>query len=147
MNIIITGTGRGIGRELVKLFNKKNGNHILALSQNMEKLEHLQHFCKEQNPKNKFDFIPCDLANLPENMTEKVQNIMKHTDILINNAGLLINKPFRELSHSEIAHIFKVNVIGVAELIKYLLPLLENSKKPHVVNIGSMGGFQGSSKF
>jgi len=42
---------------------------------------------------------------------------------------------------------FEINVFAPITLIQTLLPLLQKGKQPHVVNIGSMGGFQGSTKF
>jgi NAD(P)-dependent dehydrogenase (short-subunit alcohol dehydrogenase family) len=68
-------------------------------------------------------------------------------DVLLNNAGMLLNKPFRELTANDWERTFATNVFGVVELVRMLLPYLEKSKYAHIVNIGSMGGFQGSSKF
>jgi len=119
----------------------------LAISQNQERLKELQTLCKNQNPEGKVDILSADLANLSEDFFNKIKDIMPYADILINNAGALINKPFTEISLSEINYLFNVNVIGVINLIKQLIPLLEKSQKPHVLNISSMGGFQGSSKF
>jgi short-subunit dehydrogenase len=70
-----------------------------------------------------------------------------HIDILINNAGDLINKPFRDTSLEEIERIFRINVFAPSLLIRELLPLMGKQDTTHVVNIGSMGGYQGSVKF
>ena len=67
-------------------------------------------------------------------------------DILINNAGLLIKLPFEQLSHHDIARTYQVNVIGVMETVQSAIPYL-NTLGSHIVNISSMGGFQGSAKF
>ena len=72
---------------------------------------------------------------------------IRHIDILINNAGLLINKPFSDTSLEEVNRIFGVNCFAPAMLIHQLMPLMGNSGTTHVVNISSMGGFQGSQKF
>ena len=66
-------------------------------------------------------------------------------DILINNAGKLINKPFTALTTEDFLEVYKVNVFGVAELTKNMIPFLQ--KGSHVVTISSMGGIQGSMKF
>ncbi|MGB5693734.1 MAG: SDR family oxidoreductase, partial [Flavobacteriaceae bacterium] len=66
-------------------------------------------------------------------------------DILINNAGSLVNKPFMETSIEEFVGVFQVNVFGVAGLIQTIVPYM--GKSGHVVNISSMGGIQGSAKF
>jgi NAD(P)-dependent dehydrogenase (short-subunit alcohol dehydrogenase family) len=64
---------------------------------------------------------------------------------LIHNAGSLINKSFAETTDEEFESVYRVNVFSVASLTRYLLPII--NPKGHVVNISSMGGIQGSSKF
>lgn len=66
-------------------------------------------------------------------------------DAIINNAGLLINKPFKETSITEIEQLMAVNFVSPSRLIQSLLPLLKPGS--HIMNIGSMGGIQGSVKF
>jgi NAD(P)-dependent dehydrogenase (short-subunit alcohol dehydrogenase family) len=67
-------------------------------------------------------------------------------DVLIENAGYLVNKPFSEINHDDFSTSYQINVIGVMESIQSLLPKL-NPACSHIVNISSMGGFQGSMKF
>lgn len=137
-NIIITGTSRGIGFELAQLFAKNNYN-VLALSRNTKPLENL-------NLKN-ITTISVDLSN--ENDLKKVTDFVsknwKQVDILINNAGKLINKSFENLTSEDFLEVYKVNVFAVAELTRLLIPFL--GKGSHVVNISSIGGIQGSMKF
>ena len=137
-NIIITGTSRGIGFELAQLFAKNNFN-VLALSRNTKPLENL-------NLKN-ISTISVDLSD--ENDLKKVTGFVnknwKQVDILINNAGKLINKPFGNLTSEDFLEVYKVNVFAVAELTRVLIPYL--IKGSHVVNISSIGGIQGSMKF
>lgn len=137
-NVVITGTSRGIGFELAQLF-AKNNFQVLALSRNAVPLENL----KLKN----ITAISVDLSS--ENDLEKVTNFVnkkwKQVDILINNAGKLINKPFDNLTSSDFLEVYKVNVFAVAELTRLLIPYLK--KGSHVVNISSIGGIQGSVKF
>ncbi len=137
-NIIITGTSRGIGFELAKQFANANYN-VLSLSRNTKPLEDFNH-------KN-ITVLSVDLSK--ENDIKKAVNFVKlnwkKVDVLINNAGKLINKPFVELTSDDFLEVYKVNVFAVAELTKNLIPFL--SKGSHVVTISSMGGIQGSLKF
>lgn len=137
-NIIITGTSRGIGFELLHLFAKK-GHRVLALSRNDKSVKNL-HF-------DNIDSIPFDLCNLDDYL--KVENFIKtefkHVDILINNAGTLLNKPFAETTMGDFEQVYKTNVFGVAELTRRMLPFMK--KDGHVVTVSSMGGVQGSVKF
>ncbi|SHI87946.1 Short-chain dehydrogenase [Arenibacter nanhaiticus] len=137
-NIIITGSSRGIGFEMAKLFADK-GHKVLALSRNDAPIAALNH-------KNIFSFpfdlsMPSDYARLDAFLAENWRQV----DVLINNAGKLLNKPFLESSMEEFEAVYKVNVFGVAELTKKIIPLMP--KTGHVVTISSMGGVQGSMKF
>ena len=137
-NVIITGTSRGIGFELAKMF-ANNGHQVLAISRNTEPLSVINH-------KN-ISALSVDLSNNSdiEKVSKFVKNNWEKVDILINNAGKLINKPFTDLSTDDFLEVYKVNVFGVAELTKLMIPFLQ--KESHVVTISSMGGIQGSMKF
>ncbi|WP_373516312.1 SDR family NAD(P)-dependent oxidoreductase [Pricia sp.] len=137
-NVIITGTSRGIGFELVQLFADK-GHKVLALSRNDSPISGL-------NQKH-ISYFPFDISRREDlkRMEDFVDDNWKSVDILINNAGKLLNKPFLETSADEFEDVFKVNVFGVAEITKTILPKM--SKGGHVLTISSMGGVQGSMKF
>lgn len=137
-HIIITGTSRGIGFELVQLF-ANSGHKVLALSRNEKPIHNL----KLKNV-TAFSF---DLSN--KNDYKKVEDFIKtewqQVDVLINNAGALLNKPFAETTMDDFETIYKTNVFGVSELTRVVLPYMK--KESHVVTISSMGGVQGSMKF
>jgi NAD(P)-dependent dehydrogenase (short-subunit alcohol dehydrogenase family) len=64
---------------------------------------------------------------------------------LINNAGTLLNKPFAETTFKDFAKVYEINVFGVSEMTRIVLPFMKSNG--HVVTISSMGGIQGSIKF
>lgn len=137
-NIIITGTSRGIGLELVKQFAAA-GHNILALSRNDKPCLALQ--------LENVTTISCDIT-LSENVNKAVDFVKsnwKSIDILINNSGKLVNTPFEKTTMKMWQEIYNVNVFGVVNITKAMLPFMH--KKSHVVNISSMGGVQGSVKF
>ena len=137
-NVIITGTSRGIGLELAKLFAEE-GHQVLALSRNTKPIKDINH--------KSIHFFAFDIGKEEdfEKVNSFIQDNWKSVDILINNAGALLNKPFLETSTAEFQEVYKVNVFGVAQATKTVLPYM--SKQGHVVTISSMGGVQGSSKF
>ncbi|KJJ37761.1 SDR family NAD(P)-dependent oxidoreductase [Aequorivita vladivostokensis] len=137
-NIIITGTSRGIGFEMVRLFSEA-GYNVLALSRNSKPISDL----KLKN----VTALEFDIADESEivKLSAYLQTGMKSVDVLINNAGFLVNKPFAEITSEEFKRCYDVNVFGVASLIKTVLPFMK--KEGHVVSISSMGGVQGSVKF
>lgn len=144
--VIVTGASRGIGFELVKQYAEA-GHEVLAISRNGDKLEHLKKLCLALNPKAIVHTVSFDLAedNLNSNLLPYISMCFKHVDVLINNAGALVAKPFVEISTEELQRVYSVNVLSVFKLTQLLVPLF--SSKAHIVNISSVGGIQGSVKF
>jgi len=138
-NIIITGTSRGIGFELVKLFADA-GHQVLSLSRNNTPVANLS---LKNVTALSFDLsVESDYKKVSDFVSEKWNN---KVDILINNAGLLVNKPFEGITQQDWLKVYQVNVFGVAELTKTALPFMNTGS--HVVTVSSMGGIQGSMKF
>ncbi|PLX12360.1 MAG: short-chain dehydrogenase [Marinilabiliales bacterium] len=150
MNVIITGASKGIGYQLAKLFSKNENNTVIGIARSEKLLKELKNDCIRQNLRNKLKTIVFDIEDPNRVKKTLIKEIQQHTDsidILINNAGFLVNKPFLAFEIDELQKMFNVNVTSPAVLIQGLLPLLKKSKAAHVVNIASMAGFQGSSKF
>lgn len=138
-NIIITGTSRGIGFEMAIQFADA-GHQVLALSRNSKPVENLNH----QNIR----ALKFDISENPamENLKKYLQSKnFSQVDILINNAGYLVNKPFLNLTSKDFQKSYEVNVLGPAQLIQTVLPFMNSAG--HVVNISSMGGVNGTVKF
>ncbi len=137
-NIIITGSSRGIGFEMAQLF-ANDGHQVLALSRNEKPISELKH-------KNITSFS-FDISKKEDihRMEDFIHKNWSNVDILINNAGKLLNKPFLDSSMEEFEEVYKVNVFGVARITQSVIPHM--SKNGHVVTISSMGGVQGSAKF
>ncbi|AYN66800.1 SDR family oxidoreductase [Euzebyella marina] len=137
-HIIVTGTSRGIGFELVKLL-ADDGHQVLALSRNSGPVSGLEH--------ENITSLPFDLSRANDFLVLRdfLTGEWSKVDVLINNAGSLLNKPFLEITSEEFEEVYRVNVFGVAEITKTVLPKMADTG--HVVTISSMGGVQGSMKF
>ncbi len=137
-NVIITGCSRGIGYELAGLFAKE-GHEVLALSRNERPMLNL-------NRKNihSFSFDITEEESL-QKVTDFIKAQWKEVDILIHNAGILVNEAFMKTTTEMFENVYRVNVFGVAALSRAVLPFM--SGDGHVVTVSSMGGVQGSSKF
>jgi NAD(P)-dependent dehydrogenase (short-subunit alcohol dehydrogenase family) len=134
-HIVVTGTSRGIGRELAQQL-AKSGHRVLALSRKIpEGFSHPDIECLsvDLTTSEGIDAVKSHLSNWPQ------------VDALIHNAGFLINKPFGELAREDFEAVYRVNVFAVAQLTQAVLPLMQSGS--HVVSISSMGGIQGSVKF
>jgi len=142
MNIIINGGTRGIGKEVALILAEDINNRLLVTGRNVTELKNLS-----ENHKN-IRTISVDLAvfdSQSETFKSGVNEIFNSIDILINVAGYLYAKDFMETENSESRKMMEINYFGPASVIRVVKPLM--AKGSHIVNISSMGGFQGSAKF
>lgn len=145
MNVIVTGASSGIGYELVKnLIADKRITKVLGIARREERLNELTDYANSINRRKVFVPLAEDVCTIS---LDGVTTHINRVDALVNNAGLLISKPFVDLTYEDFQDIYKVNVFAPARLINMLKPMMGGTKSTHVVNIGSMGGFQGASKF
>ncbi|HAD96690.1 MAG TPA: short-chain dehydrogenase [Cryomorphaceae bacterium] len=136
-NIVITGASKGIGFATALEFNRQ-GHKVLALARNLELLEDL----KERSEGNVI-IKQHDLTQAVD--TLYISKELGEVDVVIHNAGYLVNKPFPEISREELLRTYEVNVFAPFQLTQQLLPLL--SKEAHIIMISSIGGVTGSQKF
>lgn len=138
--VLITGASSGIGKATAKLFAQNGYNLILTYRQNQNGGEEVLRECQCLGAKNsvlfKLDLI--DNQSI-ENFSKKVIEKFNKIDILINNAGKLINNSLIGQNFSEIELQLKSNLEGMIKLTKNFLPYIKES----IVNIGSMVGFVG----
>lgn len=113
---------------------------VVALSRNKDAFEE---FSSLEN----VHYYPFDLESKSvREDAEKIFGNYSKIDILINNAGKLVNKSFLSLTTSDFESCYQTNTIGVIQTVQAVVPkMIENGG--HIVNISSMGGFQGSVKF
>jgi len=133
---VVTGASRGIGYDLVQHIANQ-GHTVYALSRSIKTI------------KKTSKLFPISIDITDEKVLEEFANQLKDNrvvvDALVNNAGALLNQPFSDTTKEDFEAVYRVNVFGLASLTRLLLPLID--PKGHVVNISSMGGIGGSSKF
>ncbi len=138
-NIVVVGSSRGIGKEIVDLLAKNSNHTIYALSRNLEKMQ--ENFASLENVRCfAFDLSKNDVCEQADKIFSNIESI----DILINNAGKLVNKAFTDLTSADFNECYQTNAIGVMQTVQSALPKM---KVAHIVNISTIGGFQGSVKF
>jgi len=134
--IVVTGSSKGIGRELA-LQAAEKGHLVFALSRNVTSLQATS------------GVIPLQVDLSDTKAVQQAVNEIRATtdtiDVLINNAGILLHKPFLETTSEDFHQVFETNVFGLVSITQALLPFMKVNS--HVVNISSMGGIGGSSKF
>lgn len=140
-NIVITGASKGIGYATAVLLAKNSNHRVITLSRSTETLLDLQ-----ASTPNLFPFA-FDLTHFDEKIVREITTQFGEVHVLINNAGYLVKKPFEQLTNEDWLNSFEVNVLGVVKLVRNFMPYMGKTQRSHILNIGSMGGFQGSPKF
>lgn len=139
---LITGASQGIGRATAA-YLVNAGHRVIGLARNATALAKLAE--ELTSAKGEFFYLGFDLTTGDYSRLHTV--LEKHPPLegLLNNAGALVAEPFGETTDQLFEKLFAINVFAPAKLCREL----ENgfAAGAHVVNIGSMGGFQGSSKF
>ena len=138
--IAIIGASTGIGKALVLEAAKNDQFKVIAFARKIDLMEK-----SFQGLKN----VSChylDLENISREEFSSCLKIAGPINFLVNNAGYLVNKSFQEMDRNDMVKSYQVNTIGIMEITQLSLPHLNNNFS-HIVNISSMGGFQGSAKF
>jgi NAD(P)-dependent dehydrogenase (short-subunit alcohol dehydrogenase family) len=142
MNIIVNGGTRGIGKEVVLVLAQDPGNRILVTGRNEKALKSLS-----SRFKNVFT-VKTDLAifsTQSEVLKNTVYTHFKKVDVLINMTGMLVAKEFNMMAESDARSMMETNFFGPASVIRMCKPLMPAGS--HIINISSMGGYQGSIKY
>jgi NAD(P)-dependent dehydrogenase (short-subunit alcohol dehydrogenase family) len=138
MTFLITGAGRGLGLEFTTqlLANKKN---VVAWVRNPEKATDLKNLEAQYTPHLKIQKVDITSA---ESIMTAVKELTTPIDVLINNAGVLLDsgEKFMQLSMKKIEDTFAVNVLAPMQVAQQVVPLLQKSTSPVLVNISSKMG-------
>jgi 3-oxoacyl-[acyl-carrier protein] reductase len=142
MNILINGGSKGIGREVALHLALDPANKIIITGREMAALETVA-----GNSANIFA-LETDLSDrerLALHYRDQVTSHFKSVDIMINMAGFLVSAAFMEIDDNDARKMMEINFFGTAAAIRLVRPLM--SEGSHIINISSMGGYQGSPKY
>ena len=140
MNVIITGASRGIGYEVAQQFLNA-GHTVFCLTRNLAPLHSINH------PNLRLHATDLTSVQSMNDAVEFIKQQVNSIDYIVHNAGALVNKPFETIGYDELEKVYRVNVFAPYYLTQQLISLLGTAQRSHIVNISSMGGFQGSAKF
>lgn len=135
----VTGASKGLGLSLVKQLLSQ-GYQVAATSRS---LNDLNKAVGENNP----DFLPLTVDLKTEASVEKAVNAavdrFGKIDVVVNNAGYGLTGSLEELSDRESRDNFDINVFGVLNVIRSVMPHLRKQGFGHILNISSIAGFTG----
>jgi len=139
----ITGCSTGFGRELAKAVLTR-GERVVATAR---KVEEVQDF--EESGPELARAVRLDVTD-PEEVSGAVDAALDafgRIDVLVNNAGYGSMGGVEEISDEEIRRQFEVNVFGVLNITRAVLPHMRERRQGHIINISSVGGFVGVPGF
>jgi 3-oxoacyl-[acyl-carrier protein] reductase len=142
--VIVTGATKGVGLQTAIALARDHGCTVIAVGRDEERLRTLE---RSTAVSNRVEALPLDIA--APGAVEKLLSHLNGRKVtgLVNNAGLLIKRTFGSWSADDMQRLFQVNMIAPVLLVQGLREHFSNDGSAHVVNISSMGGFQGSVKF
>ena len=138
---LITGANKGIGHEVARQLAAK-GFHVFVGARNPKAgRKAAEEISKEGG---KATFLEVDVADNDSVTTaaREFSNIEDHLDVLVNNAGIIVDgdDAILEISDDLFRKTLETNTLGALRVTRAFLPLLKNSKAPRVINISSGGG-------
>jgi short-subunit dehydrogenase len=129
----ITGASKGLGVELTKKL-LESGHQVIATSRNADNFKSID------NP----NLLPLNMELVDEeSIAQAIKTAIDHfgkIDVVVNNAGYGLLGTVEELSNTEIQDIFKVNVFGLIQVSKAILPHFRARKTGQIINIASVSG-------
>ncbi|KAK4539596.1 hypothetical protein LTR36_010532 [Oleoguttula mirabilis] len=146
---LVTGASDGIGRAFVDELLER-GFNVLLHGRNQEKLERIMKELAQQHPKRSIDFVVADASrpDHPEDIVAaKVKQLPGKLTILVNNVGGITSKPqYVTIDKVAAEHIdaqLNINARFPTQLIRALLPTLQESQPSIILNCGSAGALVG----
>ncbi|GAB5539667.1 MAG: SDR family oxidoreductase [Salibacteraceae bacterium] len=139
MNVLITGVSRGIGKAMV-IECLERGFNCIGLTRNKKQVS--EYILNHPNSK----VVEIDWSKY-DSYKDLVSSDIFRVDVLINNAATILVKPAQDTNAQDLKSILDVNVIAPFQLTRALYAKGCLAEGAHIVNISSMGGFQGAAKF
>lgn len=137
-NVLITGSSRGIGKQIAKEL-KARGYNLFLTSRNEERLKETASDCGATT------YIACDLTS--QSGLDSISDFIEKNsiDILINNAGEYVYGGIDEMDYSKISEIFTTNLLAPTYLCSKVVKSMKEKKWGRIVNIGSISGVMGEA--
>ncbi|HZY43711.1 MAG TPA: SDR family NAD(P)-dependent oxidoreductase [Anaerolineae bacterium] len=134
--IIVTGASDGIGRELALQLGAR-GAIVVLTARREHVLEEVATRIRAAGGQGLV--VPADLcdANLIAHLVERTVQEFGRIDVLINVAGMGFYDWIEEMSSDELQRQYQTNVIGLADLIRQVVPIMKQQRSGHIINFSS----------
>lgn len=140
---IVTGSARGIGKEIAILFAEEGAEVVVNSSHEGNADAWIsEHELKDHLHPYYFDIS--DSASVCKNVLA-IKKQFGRIDVLVNNAGVEFNELIGMISHENMEKMFNVNVFGTIEMLQMVSRVMEkNENGGSIINISSMVGIRGN---
>lgn len=141
--VLITGASSGIGEACAQVLAGESKYRLLLCARRLGRLEELQHKIQSAYPACEIFCFELDVRDRQEVETtlNNLPKAWRNIDVLINNAGLSQGlEPIQDGDTGDWDRMIDTNVKGLLYVTKYLIPLMQNSLAPHIINLGSIAG-------
>jgi NAD(P)-dependent dehydrogenase (short-subunit alcohol dehydrogenase family) len=139
--VLVTGANKGIGREVAQQLAAK-GFHVFVGARNAKAGRKAADAITKQS--GKATFLEIDVADNDSvtNAAREFSNVEDHLDVLVNNAGIIVDgdNAILEISDDLFRKTLETNTLGALRVTRAFAPLLRKSKAPRVINVSSGGG-------
>ena len=135
--VLITGSSKGLGKSLALTFAKNKCNIILH-GRDERGLKQVEEGVLENN-------VSCNVVRGDITSEETIDRlyetaVRRNIDILINNAGIYVNRPFKDMNPAEFRKVIEVNLIAPVVLTKRIFPIFQSKSSGIIININSIAG-------
>ncbi|HYB98781.1 MAG TPA: SDR family oxidoreductase [Candidatus Limnocylindrales bacterium] len=139
---LITGASAGIGRELALVFGE-NGYDLIVVARTRARLESVADEVRSRFGR-RVDILCADLASpgAAAFVHEQAAALEHPVDVLVNNAGIAVPRPFVEADRADLSMMVQLNVVALTELIRAFLPDMVARGAGRILNIASIAAFQ-----
>ena len=143
MNVLVTGSSRGLGKAIVIEYAKNGYDVIINYNNSKDKALELKDYI-ESNYKVKALVIGCDISKEEEidTMIDKIYKEFGHLDILVNNASIALDQDFELKTKEDFMKTLETNLVGTYLLSKKIGLKMKEAKKGNIINISSTNGLE-----
>lgn len=139
---LVTGSSRGIGKAIAKRLASDGFTLVLSATKKSPAATETLKEVRSVNSHSKLYYCKVENQDAVKNWAKKIKKDFGLIDVLVNNAGIVMDRTFEKMSFEEWDRVIKVNLYGTYFVTKSVLPLINAGGR--IINIGSIVGLQGS---
>lgn len=140
---IVTGGGRGIGREIALTFAREGGD-VVIWDMNEENARKVSSECKELGANSIYRKVDVTDREEVKKSVAEVEKEFGHIDVLVNNAGITKDAFLKEMDEKMWDDVINVNLKGTFDCTQFVVPVMAKNGKGSIVNIASVVGIYGN---